>query len=178
LPPETRVFTGVQLPAGPACPGGLGLDVLVVDPELGLVLVAVPPDGAEPRKGHWVCPDAAGALATMAASPADLLAAQQDALFKFLKGMDLAFVPRITQVLALPLLPLEPGRALGPNLPACRLLTEEKLKNPFISLRLAVTGGKPWTEWSTTPLAGQFGIGGETMARLTKALTPVVRPRR
>ena len=175
LPPETRVFVRVQLPdpQAPEAEGKLDLDFLVADPDLGLVLVNVLADGVEPRKGHWVCRNAAGDFARMAKSPADGLQDQQNALFRFLKGMDLAFVPRITQVLALPCLPLEAGRALGPSLPACRLLTEEKLRNPYISLRLAVTGGKTWTEWSTTPLAGQFAIGGGTMERLAGALCKV-----
>lgn len=169
LPPETRVFVRVQVPE-PEAQGRLDLDFLVVDPDLGIVLVHVLADGVERRTGHWVCRTATGDYERMEISPAGVLQAQQDALFKFLKGVDLAFIPRITQVLALPSLPLEPGRALGPSLPACRLLTEEKLKNPYISLRLAVTGGRTWTEWSTTPVAGQFAIGAETMARLAGAL--------
>jgi hypothetical protein len=40
-------------------------------------------------------------------------------------------------------------------------------------LCLAVTGGKTWTEWSTTPRAAQFAIGGETMERLAGALDKV-----
>jgi hypothetical protein len=174
LPPDTRVFVRVQLP-DPGGPGSLDLDFLVVDPDLGLVIVNVLADGVERRAGHWVCRNAAGDFARMEKSPADALQAQQNALFKFLKGVDLAFIPRITQVLALPSLPLEPGRALGASLPACRLLTEEKLGNPYISLRLAVTGGKTWTEWSTTPLAGQFAIGGGTMERIAGALRTVSR---
>ena len=172
LPPETRVFVRVQVP-DPEAPGGLELDFLVADPDLGLVLVHVLADGVEPRPGPWVGRNPAGEFATLAKGPADALQAQQNALFKFLKGVDLGFIPRITPVLALPLLDLEPGRALGSSLPACRLLTAEKLKNPYISLRLAVTGGKPWTEWSTTPLAGQFAIGGETLERLAGALRRV-----
>jgi len=174
LPPETRVFVRVQLP-DPGASGTLDLDFLVADPDLGLVIVNVLAEGVEPRKGHWVGRNAAGEMERLPQSPADDLQAQQNALFKFLKGLDLAFIPRITPVLALPALPLEPGRALGASLPACRLLTGEKLKNPYIGLRLAVTGGKPWTEWSTTPLAGQFAIGRETMERLAGALAEVAR---
>jgi len=174
LPPETRVFVRVQLP-DPEGPGGLDLDFLVADPDLGLVIVSVLDDGVEPRKGHWVALNAAGEPAPIDLNPAAALQAWQNALFQFLKGVELAFIPRITQVLALPLLSLEPGRALGANLPACRLLTGEKLKNPYISLRQAVTGGKTWIEWSTTPLAGQFAIGGETMARLSGALAKAAR---
>ena len=176
LPPETRVFVGVRLPDPEDPAGSLDLPLVVADPDLGLVIVNVLPDGVEPRRGgQWLGRNAAGDTAPLEESPADALQAQQNALFKFLKGLDLAFIPRITQVLALPGLSLEPGRALGPRLPACRLLTEEKLGNPYISLRLAVTGGKTWTEWSTTPLAGQFAIGGATMARLTGALRKVSR---
>ena len=173
LPAETRVFVRVQLP-DPEATGVLDLDLLVADHDLGLVIVNVLADGVERREGHWVCRTADGDCERLAISPADALQAQQNALFKFLKGAGLPFVPRITQVLALPLFPLEPGRALGPNLPACRLLTEEKLRNPYISLRLAVTGGKPWNEWSATPTASQFGIGGETMERLAGALGEVL----
>jgi hypothetical protein len=169
LPPETRVLVRVQLP-DPEAPGSLELDFLVADPSLGLVIVSVLPDGAEPRKGHWVCRNAAGAFETMARSPSELLQAQQIALFKFLKGAGLGFVPRMTQVLAVPSLPLEPGQALGPSLPACRLLTGGKLGNPYIALRLAVTGGRTWTEFSTTPLAGQFSMGRETLERMAAAL--------
>ncbi|WP_306600381.1 hypothetical protein [Geothrix sp. 21YS21S-2] len=169
LPAETRVFVGVNLP-DPETPHGQYLAFLVADAELGLVIVNVPAEGVEPRKGHWVRRNADGTYDPLEKSPADVLQAQQNALFKFLKGLGLAFIPRMTQVLALPSLQLEPGRALGPNLPACRLLTEEKLRNPYISLRMAVTGGKTWTEWCTTPLAGQFAIGRETMERLAGAL--------
>ena len=172
LPSETQVFVRVQVP-DPGAPGLLDLDFLVVDHDLGLVIVSVLAEGVERRKGHWVCRTAGGDFAPMAITPADVLQAQQDALFKFLKGVGLAFIPRITQVLALPSLPLEPGRALGPSLPACRLLTAEKLSNPYISLRQAVTGGRTWTEWSTTPLAGQFAIGGPTLQRLEAALSKV-----
>ena len=172
LPPETRVFVRVQVP-DPEAPGDLDLDFLVADPELGLMIVHVLAEGAELRAGSWVRRNAAGAFEPLAESPGEALQAQQNALFKYLKGLGLGFVPRITQVLALPSLPLEPGRALGPSLPACRLLTGEKLKNPFISLRLAVTGGRTWTEWSTTPLAGQFAIGGAAMDRLAGALREV-----
>jgi len=172
LPPDTRVFVRVKLP-DPEALDSLDLDFLVADPDLGLVLVHVLSAGVERRSGHWVRRNAAGAYETLEKTPADALQAEQAALFRFLKGVDLAFVPRMTQVLALPSLPLAPGQALGANLPACRLLTEEKLKNPYISLRLAVTGGKPWTEWCTTPLAGQFAIGGETMERLATALRKI-----
>jgi hypothetical protein len=174
LPAETRVFVRVQLP-DPDAPGSLDLDFLVVDPDLGLVIVNVLADGVERRTGHWVWRNAAGDYERLETGPAEALQAQQNALFKFLKGLDLVFIPRITQVLALPSLPLEPGRALGPSLPAFRLLTEEKLRNPYISLRLAVAGGKTWTEWSTTPLAGQFAIGGETMERLAGSLRKVAQ---
>lgn len=167
LPGETRVFVGVRLPDQEA---PQYLPFLVADSELGLVIVNVPADDVEPRKGHWVRRTADGEFEKLEKSPADALQAQQNALFKFLKGAGLAFIPRMTQVLALPLVQLEPGRALGPNLPACRLLTEDKLKNPYISLRMAVTGGKTWTEWSMTPLAGQFAIGREAMERLAEAL--------
>jgi len=171
LPSDTHVFVGVQLPGA----GGLGLAFLMADPELGLVIVDVLPDGVEPRKGRWVRSDAAGVLATIDLDPVHALQARQNALFTFLKGAGLAFIPRITQVLALPSLTLEPGRALGPNLPACRLLTEDKLGNPYIALRLAVTGGRTWTEWSTTPLASQFAIGRATMDQLGVALRKVPR---
>lgn len=171
LPPGTRVFVRVQLP-GPQAPGRLDLDFLLADPDLGLVIVHVLADGVERRAGGWVRRTPAGDQA-LETSPADALLAQQNALFQFLKGAGLAFIPRITQVLALPSLPLEPGRALGPNLPACRLLTADKLANPYISLRLAVTGGRSWTEWSTTPLAGQYAIGRETMEQVSGALSKV-----
>lgn len=174
LPSATRVFLWVKLP-NPDAPGVVVLNFLVVDAELGLVIVNVPADGVEPRKGHWVRQNAAGTPETLEKSPADELQAQQNALFKFLKGAGLAFIPRITQVLALPSLALEPGQALGPNLPACRILSGEKLKNPYIALRQAVTGGKTWTDWCTTPLAAQFAIGGEAMERLAGALKTVSR---
>lgn len=174
LPPETRVFVKIQVP-DPEAPMDQILDFLVVDPDLGLVIVNVLADGVERQAGHWVRRNAAGGFEAMDTSPADALQAQQNALFKFLKAEDIGFIPRITQVLALPSLPVEPGRALGPALPACRLLTESKLKNPYIALRVAVTGGKTWTEWCTTPLAGQFAIGGQTLERLAGALRKVTR---
>jgi len=172
LPPETRVFVRVQLP-DPEAPGGLDLDFLVVDHDLGIVLVHVLADGVERRSGQWVRRTAAGSHEKLATGPAEALQIQQNALFTFLKGVGLDFIPRITQVLATPSLPLEPGRALGPSLPACRLLTVEKLANPYISLRLAVTGGQTWAAWSTTPVAGQCSIGGATLERLAGALRKV-----
>lgn len=174
LPTETRVFVRVQLP-DPEATGTLDLDFLLLDPGLGLVIVQVLADGVEPRTGHWVRRNPAGVFETWAGSPANELLAQQNALFKFLKGAGFAFIPRITPVLAVPALALEPGRALGATLPACRVLTAEKLGNPYISLRLAVTAGKPWGEWSRTPVAAQCALGPEAMWRLVGALRKVAQ---
>ncbi|NTV76188.1 MAG: hypothetical protein HGA66_18545 [Holophaga sp.] len=96
LPAETRVFVGVRLP-GQEAPQFLPF--LVADPELGLVIVNVPADDVEPRKGHWVRRTADGEFEKLEKSPADALQAQQNALFTFLKGAGLAFIPRMTQVL-------------------------------------------------------------------------------
>jgi hypothetical protein len=175
LPIEAHVFVGLRLP-DPETSGVREIDFLILHPELGLIIVEVMGEGVEPRKGHWVRRNAEGEFDRMAESPAELLQAQQNALFRFLKAAGEEFIPRITLVLALPALPLESGRSLGANLPACRILTLEKLRNPFISLRLAVTGGKAWNEWCTTPQAAQYAIGRERFTHLLDALEPLLPP--
>ena len=175
LPIEAHVFVGLRLP-DPETSGVLEVDFLILHPEWGLILVAVMGEGVEPRKGHWVRRNAGGEFERMAESPSERLLAQQNALFKFLKAAGEEFIPRITLVLALPALPLEPGRSLGANLPACRILTQEKLRNPVISLRLAVSGGKAWNEWRTTPQAAPYAIGRERFTHLLNALDPLLPP--
>jgi hypothetical protein len=175
LPIEAHVFVGLRLP-DPEGSGVREIDFLILHPEWGMVLVEVMGEGVEPRKGHWVQRNPEGEFDRMPEGPAELLQAQQNALFRCLKSAGEEFIPRMTLVLALPALPLEPGRSLGPNLPACRILTQEKLRNPVIALRLAVTGGKAWNGWRTTPQAAPYVIGRERFTHLLNALESLLPP--
>jgi hypothetical protein len=148
------------------------LDFLVAHPDLGLVIVEVKGRGVEPRDGHWVRRNLQGREEVMEEPPGTQLLAQQYALLRFLKEAGLGFVPQITRALALPALSLEKGRSLGPDLPACRILTREKLRSPFLALREAVTGGQGWEDWRSRPSSRNFQVRPEQMARLLEILAP------
>lgn len=152
------------------------LDFLVVHPELGLVIVEVKGRGVEPRGDHWVRKDAQGREQVLEEPPGEQLLAQQYSLLRFLQEAGLGFVPQITRVLALPVLPLQPGQALGPDLPHCRILTREKLQRPFLALREAVAGGATWETWRKTPEARHHEVWPEQLRKLMDAITPQLAP--
>lgn len=85
-------------------------------------------------------------------------------------------VPRITRVLALPGLPLKPGQSLGPELPAWRILTRDKLRRPFAALGEAVAGGRPWTNWRSLDRASHPTLGPEPFQALLGQLVPLLLP--
>jgi len=85
-------------------------------------------------------------------------------------------VPRITRVLALPGLPLKPGQSLGPELPAWRILTRDKLRRPFAALGEAVAGGRPWANWRSLDRASHPTLGPEPFQALLAQLVPLLLP--
>ena len=150
LPPEAHVFVRLQL-LDPASNRDRELDFLVTHPDLGLVIIEVKGRGVEPRGDHWVRRGPEGREERLEETPGEQLAAEQYALLEFLKQSGLGFIPQVTRILALPALKLEPDQALGPDLPACRILTRDKLRQPFLALRAAVAGGAGWDAWQRNP---------------------------
>ena len=175
LPPEAHVFVRLGI-LDPDSNRDRELDFLVVHPELGIVIVEVKGHGVEPRGEHWVRVHADGAEQRLDETPGEQLARQQYLLLHFLKQAELGFVPQITRTLALPALAVRAGQGLGPDLPACRILTREKLRNPFLALREAVSGGRPWDHWRTLDQAANYRIQPHTMQGLLDALTPMLLP--
>jgi hypothetical protein len=152
------------------------IDFLVAHPDLGLVIVEVKGRGVEPKGDHWIRRHPDGHEELMEETPGEQMQAQQWALLNFLKKACPGFVPKITRVLALPTLPLKDDQGLGPDLPACRILTKSKLRSPFEALREAVTGREPWESWRTTPESRHYEIRSILMASLEHALTPGLLP--
>ena len=146
LPPEAHVFVRLGI-LDAESNRDRELDFLVIHPELGIVIVEVKGHGVEPRGDHWVRIHPDGTERRLEETPGEQLARQQYLLLHFLKKADLGFVPQITRILALPALAVKAGQGLGPDLPPCRILTREKLRNPFLALREAVSGGRPWEHW-------------------------------
>ena len=143
LPPEAHVFVRLRI-LDTEANKDRELDFLVLHPELGLVIIEVKGKGVEPQGDHWVRRHGAGHAQRLDETPGEQMQAQQYTLLRYLKGEEVGFVPQITRVLAMPFLALDDDQGLGPDLPACRILTRGKLKNTFLSLRAAVTGGAPW----------------------------------
>jgi hypothetical protein len=85
-------------------------------------------------------------------------------------------VPRITRVLALPGLPLKPGQSLGPELPAWRILTRDKLRRPLAALGEAVAGGRPWASWRSLDRSSHPTLGPEPFQALLAQLVPLLLP--
>lgn len=175
LPPEAHVFVRLRL-LDAETNRDRELDFLVIHPELGLVIVEVKGRGVEPRGDHWIRKDAQGREQVLEESPGEQLQAQQYALLRFLQEAGLGFVPQITRVLALPALSLQPGQALGPDLPASRILTREKLQRSFLALREAVTGGAAWDVWRKSPESRHHEIRPEQLRKLLDVMTPKIAP--
>ena len=175
LPPEAHVFVRLGL-VDPENRQERELDFLVIHPRLGLVILEVKGRGVEPRGDHWIRKDRAGREQRLVESPGDQIKEQQYALLRFLQKAGLKFVPQITRTLALPALPLKAGQSLGPDLPACLLLTREKLQNPFRALQDAVSGGTDWDRWRERPEARHHEVRPECMKDLLEALLPSVLP--
>ena len=175
LPPEAHVFVRLAILDADSN-RDRELDFLVIHPELGLVIVEVKGHGVEPRGDHWVRIHPDGTEQRLEETPGEQMARQQYLLLRFLKQADLGFVPQITRVLALPALQVKAGQGLGPDLPACRILTREKLRNPFVALREAVSGGRPWEHWRTLEQAVPYRIRPQVLRGLLDALTPMLMP--
>ena len=175
LPPEAHVFVRLAI-LDAESNRDRELDFLVIHPELGLVIVEVKGHGVEPRGEHWVRIHADGTEQRLEETPGEQMARQQYLLLRFLKQADLGFVPQITRVLALPSLQVKAGQGLGPDLPACRILTREKLRNPFLALREAVSGGRPWEHWRLLEQAAAYRIRPQVFQGLLDALTPMLLP--
>jgi len=175
LPPEAHVFARLRL-LDAASNLDREIDFLVIHPELGLVIVEVKGRGVEPRGERWIRRQPDGRETVMDESPGEQLLEQQYALLKFLRGAGLDFVPQITRVLALPALALRPDQALGPDLPACRILTRDKLRQPFLALRAAVAGGVAWEDWRQAPAARHHQVRPEVLRQILDAMIPHLLP--
>jgi len=175
LPPEAHVFARLRI-LDAETNRDRELDFLVLHPDLGIVIVEVKGRGVEPKGDQWIRRDAHGREQVMDETPGEQLQAQQYALLRYLKDADLGFIPQVTRVVALPCLPLGKDEGLGPDLPACRILTREKLQAPFLSLRTAVTGGTPWKAWKDTPQAKHHHIRPDVLRHLLEALSPRLLP--
>lgn len=175
LPPEAHVFVRLRL-LDPETNHDRELDFLVVHPELGLVIVEVKGRGVEPRGDQWVRRHADGREEVLEETPGEQLLAQQYALLRFLQESGLGFVPHITRVLAVPSLPIREDQPLGPDLPACRILTRAKLQRPFLALREAVAGGPDWEAWRRRPEARHREVRPEQMRKLMELMTPRLLP--
>jgi len=175
LPPETHVFVRMQL-LDAQTNRDREIDFLVVHPELGLVIVEVKGRGVEPRGEHWIRRFPDGREERLEESPGEQLSAQQYALMHYLQEAGLGFIPQITRVLALPALKLGPGQRLGPDLPPCRILTREGLRQPFLALREAVAGGIPWERWQRNPEARNYQVRPDVLRQLLAAFIPQLLP--
>ncbi len=175
LPPEAHVFVRLRL-LDAETNLDRELDFLVIHPELGLVILEVKGRGVEPHGDRWIRRDPAGREHTLDETPGEQLLAQQYALLRFLQTAGLGFVPQITRVLALPALALGPNQSLGPDLPASRILTREKLLRPFLALREAVSGGATWDTWRKSPEARHHEVRQEPMRNILNLMTPQLLP--
>ena len=175
LPPEAHVFARLAL-LDPETNADRELDFLVLHPDLGLVIVEVKGKGVEPMGDHWIRRRSDGSETNLDESPGEQLQAQQWALVRFLQQAAPGFIPQVTRVLALPALPLPEGQGLGPDLPACRILTRPKLNHPFEALRQAVAGGEAWHAWRSRPESRNHELRPDRMAAFLEALTPGLLP--
>lgn len=175
LPPDSHVFARLSI-LDSETNRDREIDFLVLHPELGLVLVEVKGRGVEPRGEHWIRRRSDGVEEVLDESPGAQLQGQQWALVRFLQQASPGFIPHVTRLLALPSLLLPPDQALGPDLPACRILTREKLARPFEALREAVSGGEAWRAWRARPESRHHEIRPDRMADFIRALTPGLHP--
>jgi hypothetical protein len=175
LPPEAHVFARLSI-LDPQTNAERELDFLVLHPDLGLVIVEVKGKGVEPKGDHWIRRQKDGTEMILDETPGEQLQAQQWALVRFLQQAAPGFVPHVTRVLALPELPLGEDQGLGPDLPACRILTKAKLNRAFESLRLAVTGGEAWSAWRARSESHHHELRLDRMAAFLEALTPGTLP--
>jgi len=165
LPPSAHVFVRLQI-LDETRNRDREIDFLVMHPELGLVIIETKGRDVAPEGEQWF------RRGEPIEHPGEQLLAQQYALRRFLKAAGVGFLPEITRVLAVPFLPVQPGQGLGPSLPACRVLSHDKLRDVFLALREAVAGGSPWAEWRLTPAALEHEVRKETCDRILAAMRP------
>ena len=175
LPPETHVFARLTI-LDPKTNRERELDFLVIHPELGLVIIEVKGRGVEPQGDVWIRRYRDERVEVLPETPGEQLHEQQYSLMNYLRSEEIGFIPQLTRVLALPALPLKEGDSLGPDLPACRLLTRAKLGQPFLSLRAAVSGGQPWDSGKRSPEGLNHQVRPEVMRRLVEVLSPRLLP--
>ncbi len=175
LPPECHVFARLAI-LDPQSNRDREIDFLVIHPELGLVIVEVKGHGVEPNGDHWIRRQPDGRVISMDETPGQQLLEQQYALSRFLRENVQGFLPATTRVLALPALQIKDDQSLGADLPSCRILTRSKLRNPFVSLRNAVTGGAPWATWRATTESRNHEVRHDCMAAITAAVLPGLLP--
>ena len=175
LPPEAHVFARLAI-LDPKTNKDRELDFLVIHPDLGLVIIEVKGSGVEPRGNHWTRKLADGREEVLDETPGEQLLEQQYSLLTFLGETLQGFVPQVTRVLAVPFLPIKDEDSLGPDLPACRILTRNKLKGPYLALRAAVTGGQDWEAWKRTPQGRNHQVRPEVLRGLLEVLTPRLLP--
>lgn len=175
LPPNAHVFARLSI-LDPQSNEDREIDFLVIHPELGLVIVEVKGQGVKPDGNNWIRCHLDGRVETLDETPGQQLVEQQYALLRFLRQASPGFIPEVTRVLALPYLPLRDDQSLGPDLPACRILTRSKLKKSYEALREAVTGGVPWADWRDLPTAQSHKVRPDRLAALVNALTPALLP--
>ena len=175
LPPEAHVFARLAI-LDPKTNRDRELDFLVIHPDLGLVIIEVKGRGVVPEGEHWTRRHPDGRVEVLAETPGEQLLAQQYSLLNFLQGALQGFVPKVTRVLAVPYLPIGDEDALGPDLPACRVLTQNKLKGPYLALRAAVSGGQDWAAWKCTPEGYKHQARPDVLRGLLEVLTPKLLP--
>ena len=175
LPPDAHVFARLAI-LDPGTNRDRELDFLVVHPDLGLIIVEVKGKGVEPKGEHWIRRHGDGREEALKETPGDQLREQQYSLLHLLQSSGLGFVPQVTRVLALPALPIGDDVALGPDLPACRVLTRNKLLKPYEALRVAVSGGADWETWRRTPAGRHHEVRPDVMRKLLEILTPRLLP--
>ena len=175
LPPDAHVFTRLSI-LDEKTNEERELDFLVIHPDLGLVIVEVKGRGVEPRSNYWIRRREDKTEEVLKETPGEQLNAQQFSLLRYLKAADLRFVPAITRVLAVPALPLQDDESLGPDLPACRILTKGKLGRMFVALRQAVSGGEDWEAWRRSTESRNHSVRPDEMRGLLEALTPRLLP--
>ena len=175
LPPEAHVFARLAI-LDPKINRDRELDFLVIHPDLGLVILEVKGRGVEPQGEHWIRKHPDGRVEVLDETPGEQLLEQQYLLLNYLKGALQGFVPQVTRVLAVPFLPIGDEDALGPDLPACRILTRNKLKSPYLALRAAVTGGQDWEAWKCTPEGRKHQVRPGVLRGLLEVLTPKLLP--
>lgn len=175
MPPEAHVFGRLAI-LDPKTNKDRELDFLVIHPELGLVIIEVKGRGVVPQGDQWIRKHPDGRVEVLEETPGEQLLEQQYSLLNFMKGSLEGFVPQVTRVVAVPFLPIGDEVSLGPDLPACRILTQNKLKGPYLALRAAVTGGQDWEAWKRTPEGRLHQVRPDVLRDLLEVLTPKLLP--